>query len=233
MPLTKGTTDEALATQILLNDQPSPSPRDFTLLQDWMTHPKGGASDLRGSGALTWAAVDVGGHSRTDQLALASKSIRTRSLTRLLSVRIFISGVEISTGEANKRKFALQITIPSAPTLTFSGIMFSCLKKIIMPPQDLERKKGSSQLETKLLASQHLCLSSYLSSRSILSRVQMPGWFVIVAFTLAFAGALVSVTEAKRSETFAATAACVAVGCIRWQRTERNSLTYTLSLLPC
>jgi hypothetical protein len=34
---------------------------------------------------------------------------------------------------------------------------------------------------------------------------------VIVAFTLAFAGMLVSVTEAKRSETFAATAAFVAV----------------------
>ena len=34
---------------------------------------------------------------------------------------------------------------------------------------------------------------------------------IIVGFTLAFAGMLVSVTEAKRSETFAATAAFVAV----------------------
>jgi hypothetical protein len=68
------TIDQALVHQIMLNDQPSPTPRNFKDLQTWLEHPRGGNSDLRGPGSLTWQPQEDGGRPRSDQIALASES---------------------------------------------------------------------------------------------------------------------------------------------------------------
>jgi hypothetical protein len=81
-------TDQALAHQIVLNDQLEPTDLNLTQLQYWYQHPNGGDSELRGPGSLNWMPEPFGKPS-SDQLALASKLSDEKTLSLRLADLIF------------------------------------------------------------------------------------------------------------------------------------------------
>ena len=69
-------SDQALAHQILLNNQARPHPYDMTLLQKWLVDVRGGDCQLRGPGSTTWFPPELGGRPKLDYLTIASTGIR-------------------------------------------------------------------------------------------------------------------------------------------------------------
>ena len=69
-------SDQALAHQILLNNQAYPDPYDLSVLQKWLVDVRGGDCQLRGPGSLTWLPPELGGHPTSDHLTIAPTGVR-------------------------------------------------------------------------------------------------------------------------------------------------------------
>jgi hypothetical protein len=63
--------DRALINQIQLDSQRSPNATDLQLLRDWLSHPRGNRSELRGPGSLIYYPTEGGGLPEFDLLAIS------------------------------------------------------------------------------------------------------------------------------------------------------------------
>ena len=89
--LTLVSLDQALAHQILLNNQACPRSYNMTLLQQWLVDVCGGGSQLSGPGSDTWLPPELGGRPISDHLTIAPARIRADKIS--ISVRQYFDKV--------------------------------------------------------------------------------------------------------------------------------------------
>ncbi|KAI1747191.1 hypothetical protein F4782DRAFT_535637 [Xylaria castorea] len=187
-----------LVHQITLGNQPNPSPRDAHQLCQWIENPYGLASDLRGPGSRLWFSQQNGEYRVADKLVLWQGSEGRDGFTQLLrrgcdkitcvlpyfhaQTRSFPAYREVFPNPSPQQDFKVS---PSASAIIGAGDKFvtviSCL--LITAP---------------------IVVLNFVTTTSL-------RLVLIVLFTLAFSLALAFMSDAKRKEIFAATAAFVAV----------------------
>jgi len=178
----------------VLNDQLDPTDLNFSQLQDWLKHPHGGNSELRGPGSLNWMPEPYGKPS-TDQVALAAKLSQENDLSLRMANVMFPLIKKLPPSLTKYRSF-----MPDGPGID--------------DPENVTAYASRSALQSfgDRIASFLACiliLVPVITLHFLQSDTQR--LVVIVVFTLSFTGLMSIVTEATSSEIFGATAAFVAV----------------------
>ena len=71
-----------LVDQVALQSQPGPRLSDLSYLRKWLEDPKGGASQLRGPGEVTWNKTEEGGREPADLICLDPSSWNEKAPTQ-------------------------------------------------------------------------------------------------------------------------------------------------------
>ena len=200
-------SDQALAHQILLNNQAHPHSYDISKLRQWLVDVRGGDCQLRGPGSLTWLPPELGGRPTLDHLTIASTRVQADHFG-LFGRRYF--------GEVIKWLPFLTFTVSLGITRR-NCFAYTVQKTYFLPEEGTTDFAIHSTAESIFSFGNKLI--SFVAAILILVPVivlhflQNANWrlLVIVIFTLVFTATLVVGTSAERAQIFAATAAFVAV----------------------
>ncbi|KAI0551698.1 hypothetical protein F4679DRAFT_537667 [Xylaria curta] len=188
----------ALVHQITLGNQQNPSPRDVRQLCQWIENPYGLASDLRGPGSRLWFSRQNGEYQVTDKLVLWQKSegrdgftqLLLRGLAKITCVLPYFH-VQTSSFPASREVFPNPSPQKDFKTSSSTGAIISAGDKLVT-------------VISCLLITVPIIVLNYVASTSL-------RLVLIVLFTFVFSLTLAFMSDAKRKEIFAATAAFVAV----------------------
>ncbi|KAI1120216.1 hypothetical protein F5Y10DRAFT_137095 [Nemania abortiva] len=187
----------ALMHQISLSNQPNPTSRDVHQLCEWIESPYGLASDLRGPGSRLWFLKN-GEYQIADRLVLWQGSEGRDGFTRLLvrtlsKISCVLPYLHVQTRSfpASREVFPNPLPQNDFEVFTTTGAIIGAGDKLVT-------------VISCLLITVPVVVLNYVTNTSL-------RLVLIVLFTLAFSLALAFMSDAKRKEIFAATAAFVAV----------------------
>ncbi|KAI1430194.1 hypothetical protein F5Y12DRAFT_6913 [Xylaria sp. FL1777] len=188
----------ALVHQITIGNQPNPNSRDLRLLCQFIEDPYGLCSNLRGPGQRIWFSKANGKPKVADKFVLWQGSEGRDSLTQFISKGLSRVSFILPYFHVEKRSFppSPEEIINPEPEKGFE--IFTTTGAIIRAGDKIVT------VVSCLLITVPIVILNYVTTTAL-------RLVLIIVFTLIFSLALAFMSDAKRKEIFAATAAFVAV----------------------